>query len=119
MKHWVKILLSLFIIAAMSPAHAQQDMPQMAAIESWGCQMNEGQSMSDLMKVVNDWNEWSDDNGIDAYSAWVLNPIFKANADFVREAGWFGYAPNFTEMGKVMQTWMTKGQKLNERFNKV
>ena len=100
MKYWVNTMLSLLVVIAMSPAQAQQDMPQLGAIESWGCQMNEGQSMSDLMKVVDDWNEWSDENGLDAYTAWVLNPIFKANADFAREAGWFGYTPNFTEMGK-------------------
>ena len=74
----------------------------MAAIESWGCQMNEGKSMSELMTVVKDWNDWSDKNGLDAYTAWVLNPILRANADFVREAGWFGYPPNLTEMGKGM-----------------
>ena len=44
-------------------------------------------------------------NGLDAYTAWVLNPTFKANADFVREAGWFGNAPNFTEMGEGMYAW--------------
>ena len=119
MKYRVNTVLSLLVVMAMSPAQAQQDMPQLGAIESWGCQMNEGKSMSDLMKVVDDWNEWSDENGLDAYTAWVLNPIFKANADFAREAGWFGYTPNFTEMGKGLHAWMTKGQKLNERFNKV
>ena len=41
-------------------------------------------------------------NGLDAYTAWVLNPTFKVNADFVRKAGWFGYAPNFSEMGQGM-----------------
>jgi len=119
MKYRVNTLLSLLIVIAMSPAHAQQGMPQLGAIESWGCQINEGKSMSDLMKVVEDWNEWSDENGLDAYTAWVLNPIFKANADFVHEAGWLGYAPSFTEMGKGMHAWVTKGQKINERFNKV
>ena len=74
----------------MSPAHAQQDMPQLGAIESWGCRMNEGKSMSDLMEVVEDWNDRSDENGLDAYAAWVLNPIFNANADFARAAGSLG-----------------------------
>ena len=58
-------------------------------------------------------------NGLDAYTAWVLNPTFKANADFVREAGCFGNAPNFSEMGQGMHAWMTKGQKMNERLNEV
>lgn len=90
MRYWVNTLLSLLVMTAMSLAHAQQHMPQLGAIESWGCQMNEGKSMSDLMKVVEHWNDWSDENGLDAYSAWILNPIFKANADFLIEAGWLG-----------------------------
>lgn len=100
MKYWVNTLLSLLIVMAMSSAQARQDMPQLSAIESWGCQANEGKSMHDLMRVIYDWNEWSDENGLDAHAAWVLNLIFNANADFAREAGWFGYAPKFTELGK-------------------
>ena len=51
MKYWVNTVLSLLVMMAMSSAQAQQDMPQLGAIESWGCQMNEGKSMSDLMEV--------------------------------------------------------------------
>ena len=104
---------------AISPAHAQQDMPKLDAIESWGRQMNESKSWSDLMQVVEDWNYLSGENGLGAYTAWVLNPIFKANAAYVREAGSLGYAPNFTEMGKGMHARTTKGQEMNERFNEV
>ena len=81
--------------------------------------MNDGKSMSDLMEVVDDWNEGADENGLDACTAWVLNPIFKANADFARETGWLGYAPIFTEMGEGMHAWITRGQKINERFKQV
>ena len=54
MRYWVNSVLSLLILMAMSPSHAQQDMPQLGAIESWGCQINKGTSMSDLMEVVED-----------------------------------------------------------------
>ena len=95
-------------------------MPTLGSVEGWGCKMNDGQSMKDLMKVVDDWNEWSDDQGISTYTAWVLNPIFSANADFVGgDSIWFGYSPSFTEMGKTLQTWAIEGRKLNERFNEV
>jgi len=33
-------------------------MPTLGSVEGWGCNMNDGQSMNDLMKVVDDWNEW-------------------------------------------------------------
>ena len=60
MKYWVNTVLSLLVVMAMSPAQAQQDMPQLGAIESWGRQMNEGKSRSDLVEVVEDWNDSSD-----------------------------------------------------------
>tara|TARA_B100001093_G_scaffold292887_1_gene279522 strand:- start:316 stop:678 length:363 start_codon:yes stop_codon:yes gene_type:complete len=81
--------------------------------------MNDGKSMSDLTEVVDDWNEGADENGLDACTAWVLNPILKADADFARETGWLGYAPMFTEMGEDMHAWITRGQKINERCKKV
>ena len=119
MKNWVTAAMAALMTIAISPVNAQSSMPQMGAAESWGCQMNEGKSAEDLMEVVDDWNDWADDNELNAYSAWILNPIFKADSDFVREAGWFGFTPNFTEMGKGLHAWMTKGQKLNARFNDV
>lgn len=119
MKYWNALLPAALLALAINPSQAQDAMPPLGSVENWGCQMNEGKSASDLMKVVDDWNEWADDNELDAYTAWIMNPIFKSDADFVREAGWFGYSPNFTEAGKGLQAWMTNGKKLNERFNDV
>lgn len=119
MKHHVITLIAAASLSLSVVVQAQDTMPTLGSVEGWQCNMNDGQSMSDLMKVVDDWNEWSDDQDITAYTAWVLNPIFSANADFVGDSIWFGYAPNFTEMGKTLQTWATDGGKLNERFNDV
>ena len=104
MKQQVITFIAAAGLSLSALTQAQGEMPTLGSVEGWGCNMNDGQSMSDLMKVVDDWNEWSDDQGISTYTAWVLNPIFNANADFVGDSIWFGYSPNFTEMGKALQT---------------
>ncbi len=119
MKRNPTILVSTLCFLLTAIAHVQAQMPSLGSVEAWTCTMNEGQSMSDLMEVVEDWNDWSDDNEMDSYSAWVLTPIFNADTDFVDSGIWFGYAPSFTEMGKILQTWATKGGELNDRFNDV
>ena len=119
MKQQVIAFIAAASLSLSALTQAQGEMPTLGSVEGWGCNMNDGQSMNDLMKVVDDWNEWSDDQGISTYTAWVLNPIFNANADFVGDSIWFGYSPSFTEMGKTLQTWATEGRKLNERFNEV
>jgi len=119
MKQQVITFIAAASLSLSALTQAQGEMPTLGSVEGWGCNMNDGQSMKDLMKVVDDWNEWSDDQGISTYTAWVLNPIFNANADFVGDSIWFGYSPSFTEMGKTLQTWATEGRKLNERFNDV
>ena len=40
-----------------------------SAMEAYLCTLNDSKSMSDLMEVVEDWNDWSDEKGITSYTA--------------------------------------------------
>ncbi len=104
-------LLSLF--SALSFAQNQ------GAMEAYLCTLNDGKSMADIMSVVEDWNEWSDQKDIDSYTAWVLNPIYVSNTDLNRQALWLGHAPSFAEMSDVMGTWLTEGGDLLADFNEA
>ena len=84
MKNWVTAAMAALMTIAISPVNAQSSMPQMGAAESWGCQMNEGKSTKDLMKVVDDWNDWADDNDLNNYSRYLNIPV---HALLVSEAG--------------------------------
>ena len=107
MKNWVTARMAALITIAISPVNAQSSMPQMGAAESYR-QMNEGKSAEDLFEVVDDWNDWATTISTTTLRGYCPHSRL---IDLVREAGWFGYTPNFTEMGKGLHAWMTKGQK--------
>ena len=81
-----KFICSLFVGGLLSFAPMFSVAQSQSAMEAYLCTLNDGTSMSDLMEVVEDWNDWSDEKGITSYSAWVLNPIFVSNADLNRQA---------------------------------
>ena len=67
MKQQVMTFIAAASLSLSALTQAQGEMPTLGSVEGWGCNMNDGQSMNDLMKVVDDWNEWSDDQGISTY----------------------------------------------------
>ena len=67
MKQQVITFIAAASLSLSALTQAQGEMPTLGSVEGWGCNMNDGQSMNDLMKVVDDWNEWSDDQGISTY----------------------------------------------------
>ncbi len=87
--------------------------------ELYGCEMNEGQSPADLMNVVSEWNGWADEKNLENYFAWILTPVFGADINFERTAFWFGFTPDFVDMGKSLDMWFTEGAELNAKFNDV
>lgn len=111
------IAYSLFLGGLLSLSSALASAQSQSAMEAYLCTLNDGKSMADVMEVVSDWNEWSDEQGITSYTAWVMNPIFVSNADLNRQALWLGHAPSFTEMSATMGTWYAKGGELLQAFN--
>lgn len=114
-----KFICSLFVGGLLSFASMFSVAQSQSAMEAYLCTLNDGKSMTDLMEVVEDWNEWSDEKGITSYTAWVLNPIFMSNADLNRQALWMGVAPSFKELSSTMGTWYSSGGELLEDFNEV
>ena len=114
-----KFICSLLVGGLLSFAPMFSIAQSQSAMEAYLCTLNDGKSMSDLMEVVEDWNDWSDDKGITSYTAWVLNPIFMSNADLNRQALWMGVAPSFKELTATIGTWYSSGGDLLQDFNKV
>ncbi len=116
------VLLAGTITATLCSPGVLAEEPMSAGwggTELYGCEMNEGKTPADLMGVVKQWNKWSDEKNQENYFAWVLTPVFGADIDFERTAFWFGFTPNFTEMGKSLDLWFTEGAELNAKFNDV
>jgi len=96
MKNTFKTLLALGVVGVLhtQPVVADHHMPSgFGGTELYGCEMNEGKAPADLMSVVDEWNSWSDEKGMNDYYAWVLTPVFGSDINFERTAFWFGFTP--------------------------
>ena len=92
--------------------------PTFVPVEGFACNYAPGRDMDDLMKVVNEWNEYVDESDVQ-YSAWVFSTYFYSDeetADFF----WIGASPTWEELGKTQTLMMEpEGQKLSNKFNRV
>ncbi len=86
-------------------------------MEIVGCTFIDGAGMDDLDRVVDSWNDWMDENGIDNYSAYLLTPQF-VSAENEYDIGWLGAWADAASLGD-MQTWMESGGDVREDFNEV
>lgn len=98
---------------------AQEDEPpNIVSVEIFGCNYNDGNDMGDLMEVVEQFNEWADENGVTDYEAQVLTPFMYSPA-FPYDVVWLGVSPGFQEMGAGSAAWLATGQAVNAEFADV
>ena len=74
-----------------------------APVEYWGCKLNDGKSMDDLMAWAEKWNKVADGLSDQSYSAWVMTPMFTDSMtqyDFVWGGTWGSYQQMGTGMGE-------------------
>lgn len=89
--------------------------PSFAAIDAYLCNYQKGKGPEDLMKLGERWNKWMDENSSAPYSAWIMHPVL-SSLNMPADVVWMGAWPNGNAMGKGMQEWADKGDKLNEDF---
>ena len=110
------VSLAMFL-ADVSPSHAQDAPPTWRPLEIFGCTFVEDADMSDLDPVIENWNEWMDERGIDDYFAELLIPNFTATS-FPFEILWLGVWENGGAMAGLQQ-WFTEAEGLEEDFAEV
>ncbi|MFT5501741.1 MAG: hypothetical protein ACI88G_001880, partial [Woeseiaceae bacterium] len=119
-----KILLLAFFtgttfLIGTAPVSAQ-DGPVVIPVEMFTCTFNDGKDADDLDDVVDKWNAWADEQGVDDYAAWTLTPYYYgpgANAGF--DVIWMGAAKNGVALGTRQDQFMAEDAGLNEDFNEV
>ena len=115
------ITTAIFSITIIVLAWTQQSMAQDATgpspVEAFFCNMQEGKTMDDLLKVAGKFSKWADKNDPD-YSAWILTPRFGELAQ-LPQVVWLGSNPNGESMGKALDKWVATGNELQEEFNSV
>ena len=85
-----------FVLATCLFASAYS-MADSHPVEFWGCNLNEGKSMSDMMTVVGRWNEYMDTLGDSTYDAYLMQPAY--GDLLVYDFLWAGSWESLTAMG--------------------
>ena len=87
----IKILLISICISFLSFTSADDhiEIGGMAALQ---CQYADGKDMDDVMKVLDEWSEYGDENFSEPFSAWVMTPVYMSNVNFNIECVFLGVA---------------------------
>ena len=78
------------IAFGMIPAYAdnhETEARRYVPVETFTCNYRAGMGPADLDKVIENWNEWMDDNGREDYFAVTLTPHYTARMPSM-SAGW-------------------------------
>jgi len=87
------------------------------SMEMFTCNLAEGKTMADVMAVAADWDVWADDNFSKGYTAYVMQPVLFTGADFPMDFIWLGVSDSPSDLGAVMDEFMSKGQDYAKRFD--
>jgi hypothetical protein len=109
----------LLLVSAPGLAQVSADgMGKVVPVELYACKFNEGKGDADLAEVIEQWNKFADDSGMDDYAAWLLTPFFHTTEqDF--DILWLGAFRDGNAMGKGLQNWISNGQELAAAFAEV
>jgi hypothetical protein len=102
-----------------SSAVAQDDAeePSIVPVEIWACSYNDGKGRADLDAVIDEWNDWMDEEGQTNYYAAILEPAFFGERNL--DIGWLGVYPDGNAMGAGTDHWISKGGDVNDSFGEV
>jgi hypothetical protein len=109
------------LLLSAAPGFAQvsaDGMGKVLPVELYACKFTEGKGKADLVKVIEKWNKFADDNDMKGYAAWLLTPFFyTAEQDF--DILWLGAYSDGNAMGAGLQNWISKGGEMNSAFQEV
>ena len=114
----IKILLISICISFLSFTSADDhiEIGGMAALQ---CQYADGKDMDDVMKVLDEWSEYGDENFSEPFSAWVMTPVYMSNVDFDLDFVFLGFAETLASVGKAEDEFRDGGQKIGEKWERV
>ena len=84
----------------------------------FACSYLDGKGPADLDPVIKKFNAWADKQGIEGYWAWTMVPYyFGPEQEF--DLLWLGAAMDAKTLGRVQDTWLATGTKVQNGFNEV
>ena len=114
----IKIILISICLSFLNFANADDhiEIGGMAALQ---CQFADGKDMNDVMKVLDEWNEYGDEYFTEPFSAWVMTPVYMSNSDFDLDFVFLGFAETLAGVGKAEDEFRDGGQKIGEKWERV
>jgi hypothetical protein len=83
------------------------------------CQFEDGKDMDDVMKVLDEWSEYGDENFSELFNAWILTPVYMSTSDFDLDFVFLGFADSLGAIGKAEDEFRKGGQKIGEKWERV
>lgn len=115
----IKMVVLTVVLTALSWSHQghAQNANGPSPVEAFFCNLQDGKTVKDLMKVADRFTKWADKNDPD-YSAWILTPRFGLLSE-LPQVIWLGSNPNGNSMGKALDKWVASGAYIQADFNGV
>ena len=114
MKYIIKILiLSISICSFSLLADTTYSM------EAFQCNYVDGKDYSDVKKILPSWTEHANENFSVPYSAAMLTPYLKAEADVDFDLAWVGFSGTQEQMGTIADEWLGTGSKIQAKWDRV
>ncbi len=115
----VKVSAAVTVALGFAATWAQEESeaPAIFPVETYTCTFNNGQGPADLEKVIDGWNAYMDEQGVDNYFAVTLTPNYFGGETF--DVGWLGTSPSAEELGAGADNWLATGGKHAAEFARV
>ena len=111
----------LVFIVSVGAVHAdghEGGPPPANPVEIFACKFNEGMGMADLDGPIKKFNAFADKQGWNQYTAWVLSKYYAGpSQDF--DMLWVGFTPTSQIMGRMQDTFVAEGAKVQAAFDAV
>jgi hypothetical protein len=110
-------LMILFAGFGTALGQEEAEEPNLVPVETFTCDFVDGKGMSDLQKVIDEWNEFMDEKGVDYYFAATVTPYYFGELAF--DIGWLGAWADGSRMGAGTDTWLGEGGEIGAKFAAV
>ena len=114
----LSFITGFLLLLGSSTVAAQDGGIHVIPVELFTCTYNDGKGSDDLDNVIEKWNAWADEQGMDDYSAWTLTPYyFSSEQKF--DVIWLGAGKDAVALGKTQDTYMAESAGLHDAFSEV
>ncbi len=108
----------LVLLAGSGAALAQDDTFKVIPIELFTCNYIDQKGPADLDAVVDKWNMWADQSGVDDYAAWTLTPFY-FGSEQTFDVIWIGAGKDGVALGKAQDSYNAENAGLHAAFSEV